>query len=540
MVLIKWLWTVLKGNRLQASLNAILGLMGVAVSLSTVYAMQHAIDIACHAVQGSLWLAVGIMALLIVVDFAIIISRTWIRSLLGVKAQNKMQQQILDRLLRSEWEDGRHRHTGDIINRLETDVVTVVNFVTETLPSTLSVIALFAGAFLYLFNMDAGLALVTVAILPVFMLLSRVYMKRMRRYSRDVRNTDSKVQSILTEAVQNRMLVKTLECDRVMVGRLGTTHAELRTNVKRRTKFSVVSRLLLNLGFSGGYLVAFLWSALRLYEGTITFGAMTAFLQLVYRIQGPARDMTKLAPAFVGVFTAAERLIELEQAEPEQQGEPHLMKSVCGVRFDNVGYAYSDDERGNKVIDGLSFDFPPGSCTAVIGETGVGKTTLVRMILSLIKPAEGRVVIYDNDKEEDVSPLFRCNMVYVPQGNTLLSGSVRSNLQLGNLHATDLQMADALRKACADFVLDHPQGLDASLSEWGGGISEGQAQRIAIARALLRDRSILIFDEATSALDPETERKLLQNILADNSKTVIFITHRPAVVDYCTQVLRLE
>lgn len=535
--IIPWLWKALKGNRLQVALNALLGLLGVAVSLSTVWAMQNAIDIASHAVSGSLFWAVGIMAALILCDFAINISRTWIRNILGVKAQNRMQQQMLDRLLRSEWQSKERMHSGDVINRLEMDVNSVVVFVTETLPNALSVVALFIGAFCYLAHMDAYLALVTIGILPVFMLLSRLYVGRMRKYSRDVRNSDSQVQSILTETVQNRMVVKTLECDDMMVRRLGDTHAELRQRVRRRTKFSVFSRLILNVGFASGYLVAFLWSAVRLYEGTITFGAMTAFLQLVYRIQGPARDITKLAPAFVSVLTAAERLMELEQMPLETQGEQRLVQAPCGIRLTGVTYAYAD-EPDKKVIDNLTFDFKPGTCTAVLGETGVGKTTLVRMILSLVRPQDGKVCIYNNENETEVSPLTRCNFVYVPQGNTLLSGTIRDNLMLGNPEATDEMIREALEKSCAGFVMQLPDGLDTKISESGGGLSEGQAQRIAIARALLRNRSVMIFDEASSALDPDTERKLLENILRDNDKTVIFITHRHAVVEYCMQVLR--
>ena len=264
---------------------------------------------------------------------------------------------------------------------------------------------------------------------------------------------------------------------------------------------------------------------------------MTAFLQLVNRVQGPAKNLTKLVPQFVYVFTAAERLMELEENPLEEQGHPVYVKAPCGVRLENVSYAY---EEGGKVIDNLSFDFLPGSCTAILGETGAGKTTLVRMILALMRPQEGKVLIYNGHDAKELSPLMRCNFVYVPQGNTLLSGTIRENLKLGKLDATDEEMEEALRMSCADFVMDLPEGLDTICSESGGGLSEGQAQRISIARALLRDRSIMLFDEATSALDPDTERHLLQNILEKHDKTVIFITHRPAVIDYCDQTLKVE
>ena len=326
--------------------------------------------------------------------------------------------------------------------------------------------------------------------------------------------------------------------DRIMVGRLESMQGELRRNVVKRTAFSVFSNLILNFGFSLGYLVAFLWAAVRMSANTLSFGGMTAFLQLVNRIQSPARSLTKLVPAFVSVFTAAERLMELEENPLEEQGKPIMLAAPCGVRMTNVGYAYDAD--GGKVLDQLSFDFRPGSCTAILGETGAGKTTLVRLILALLRPQAGKVEIYSGQRSEELSSRTRCNLVYVPQGNTLMSGSIRENLQLGKLDATEAEMEAVLRQACADFVMELPDGLDTLCTESGGGLSEGQAQRIAIARALLRDRSIMLFDEATSALDPETERQLLQNILSSHEKTIIFITHRPAVVDYCDQTLKIE
>ena len=547
----RWLWRVLQGNRLQAVLNATIGLFGVALGLASVWAMQRAIDIASGMLAGSLYIAVGVMAALILGEFAVGISRVWVRNILGVKAQNRMQQRVLARLLRSEWRGREAMHSGDIINRLEQDVKTVVTFLTETLPSTLSTLAMFVGAFVYLFQMDTWLAITTVAILPVFILVSRVYIAYMRRYNRKVRDTDSLIQSLLTETMQHRMLVKTMEADEQMLDRLGNTQQTLRQWVRKRTAFSVASNFFLNLGFSIGFLVAFLWGALRLYAGTLTFGGMTAFLQLVNRIQGPARDLAKLVPSFVSVFTAAERLMELEDIPEEQQGEPCMVMAPCGVRFDKVTFNYGAPGQQPALRD-FSVDFKPGTCTAVMGETGTGKTTLIRLLLALVKPQEGEISIYSSETSNtcptsstsqtsfsSLSPLHRCNFVYVPQGNTLLSGTLRENLQLGSPQATDHQMREALQMACADFVAELPDGLDTRFSEQGGGLSEGQAQRIAIARALLRPGSIMLLDEATSALDVETEKKVLENILSDHRRTVIFVTHRPAVVNYCDQVVTI-
>lgn len=534
----RWLWRAWRGNRLQAILNALVGLLGVIISLSSVWAVQHAIDVASHEIEGKILIAVLLMGALILCNFGLNIASVWIRNLLGIKAQNRMQQKLLDRILRSKWNGKESLHSGDVLNRLETDVANVVNFLTEVIPNSLSTLALFIGAFSYLFLMDWRLAIVIVIMIPIIILFSRVYVRQMRHLTSEVRSSDSKVQSILQETIQHRMLIKTLEGDGAAVDRLEDTQSVLRTNVVRRTKFSVFSYLVLNLGFSTGYLVAFAWAATRLSSGTLTFGGMTAFLQLVNKIQNPARQLTHLIPQFVSVFTAAERLMELEENPLEEQGEPIEMASPCGVRFTDVAFAYEDSE--DNVIEHLNYDFYPGSCTAILGETGSGKTTMVRMILALLHPNSGKVEIYNRKESRELSPLLRTNFVYVPQGNTLMSGSIRDNLRLGKLDATDEEMEEALKQSCADFVLELPDGLNTLCTEQGGGLSEGQAQRISIARALLRNRSIMLFDEATSALDPETERELLQNILSKHDKTIIFITHRPAVVEYCDQTLEIE
>ena len=537
-VIFKWLWRAWRGNQLQAILNATIGLLSVVVSLAQVWAVQHAIDVASGHAEGSIYWSVGVMAMLVLCGFALRICSIWVRNILGIKAQNRMQQRMLDRILRSEWTGKESHHSGDVLNRLEQDVGTVVSFLTETIPNTISVVAMFVGAFLYLFSMDKVLAFVIVGIIPVFVLLSKLYIGQMRRLTRQVRDSDSKVQSVLQETIQHRMLIKTLESDSIMVDRLESTQSELRHRVVKRTAFSVVSNFILNAGFSVGYLIAFLWAALRMADQTLTFGGMTAFLQLVNRIQGPARDLTRLAPVFVGVFTAAERLMELEENPLEEQGDPIPLTAPCGVRLEHITYAYDDGD--SNVIEQLDFDFYPGSCTAVLGETGAGKTTLIRLILALLHPNEGKVILYNQQEQKELSPLMRCNFVYVPQGNTLMSGTIRDNLRLGKLNATEEEIKAALEMSCASFVMELPDGLDTVCTEAGGGLSEGQAQRISIARALLRNRPIMLFDEATSALDPETERQLLHNILSNHDKTVIFITHRPAVVDYCDQTLHLQ
>ena len=354
-----------------------------------------------------------------------------------------------------------------------------------------------------------------------------------------VRESDSRIHAVMQESLQHKMVVKTLEQGDGMTRKLGALHGQLYGEVAARTRFSVLSRSLVSMGFSFGYLTALLWGVFRIQEGAITFGVMTAFLQLVGRIQRPLADLSRLIPSLVGALTSAERLMELEELPLEPDGEAIRMDSVAGIRIHDVSFSYADSSK--RVLDGLTADFAPGTMTAILGETGAGKTTLIRLILALVRPTQGRVTIYDASREIEVSPLTRGNLIYVPQGNTLFSGSIRENLLLGRPDATDEELWAVLETACADFVERLPEKLDTLCSEQGGGLSEGQAQRIAIARSLLRTGTVLLLDEATSALDPETERRLLHNVATtQRGKTVIFITHRPSVLEYCDHVLRID
>ena len=526
--IVKWLWAVAAGNRLQTLLNAVIGIASVAMSLISVHVVKNAIDIASHAIDGDIYTAIAWMGAVIIIDFALSISGIYVRNILGVKAQNRMQQKMLERVLRSEWNSRKAMHSGDIVNRLEGDVNVVVGFLTETMPGALSTALLFIGAFCYLYSMDSTLALITVAVVPLCVVMSKFYVKKMRRLNRQVRDSDSKIQSVMQEIVQHTMLIRTLEGDQPMIGRLTESHRQLRQNIVSRTLFSVLSNLTLNLGFALSYLLTFAWSAIRLSQGSLSFGGMTAFLQLVSRIQGPARSLAKLLPQSVAVITAAERLMELEDIPEEEEGNPLFVQPPCCLNLKNVSFRY--DDNSPWVLKDFSYTFRPGTATAVMGETGAGKTTLIRMLLALTKP----------QKEETLTHLHRCNFVYVPQGNTLMSGTIRENLLLAKPDATDDEMRQALHTSCADFVLSMPDGLDTPCSEQGGGLSEGQAQRIAIARALLRDRPVMLFDEATSALDTETEEQLLRNILATRKKTIVFITHRKMVCQFCDNILKVD
>ena len=554
-----WFFQIFRQVKLQSLINMTSGIIRVGLDFAFIWATKQVIDVAtgnAHAtvsifncqfsilpttLMGAGTLLVGIMVLQMALGYA----GRWIAALLGVNAQNKMQRRIFNHLLRSEWRGKELRHSGDVLNRLVSDCQTVVNVVTDTLPQALAVLVRLTCAFLFLYSMDAMLAVGVTVILPVFILLSRMYIRRMREITREVRKTDSRIQSTLQESIQHRMVLKTLERIETMLQVVSGQQATLRKQVRQRTLFSSTSNLVLNTGFGGAYLFAFLWSANRLAAGSITFGMMTAFIQLCGQIQGPFRDMTRFIPAIISSFTAAERLMELEETPLEEDGEPIRFEAGAGIRVEDVTFAYDDHSR--KILEHLNLDFPPGSSTAILGETGAGKTTLIRLILALLKPQEGKVVMYAGTPSESipVSARTRCNIVYVPQGNSLFSGTLRWNLQLGDPEATEEQMHEALRLACADFVFSLPDGLETVIGEGGAGLSEGQAQRIAVARALLRKGSILLLDEATSALDQQTEHQLLNNLIEHNQQqdirsTLLFVTHRPAVVEHCSQLITIN
>ena len=537
--LASWLWRSSRGLRLQAVLNALIGILSVTLDFAFIYATKWTIDIATNRAEGSLRMAAYALVAIMVTKIMLGFARKWVSALLGVRSLNILQQRLFSHLLQSEWNGQEDRHSGDTLNRIEQDVRDLTSCITETFPALLEVSYRFIGAFFYLFHMDSRLACLIVCIVPCFLVLSKVYVRKMRTITREIRSTESRVQSILQESIQHRAILKTLERTGTMIEKLMQTQSELRSHVRHRAIFSSSSSTLLSFGFGAGYLVTFLWGVNSLQAGTITYGMMISFIQLVGQIQGPFRDMTRFIPILINTLTASERLMELEDVPLEDDAEPIIFENGAGVRVADVSFHYK--EGGRAILSQFSCDFPKGSTTAILGETGAGKTTLIRLILALLKPSDGQIEMFDETQSVKVSPRTRCNLVYVPQGNTLFSGTIRDNLLLGNPDATEEEMREALETACAGFVMNRPDGLDTICGELGAGLSEGQAQRIAIARALLRKGSVLLLDEATSALDMQTEQQLLKNLSnREAGQTIICVTHRPAVIAYCTQVVEMK
>ena len=537
--LVFWLWQNSRGARKQAIINTGIGLLDVACQLLWVLACKHAIDIATGIKEGSLATTGILIGALMLVQIASRAVSRWIHAVTGNKVRNRMRRDVFARLLRCDWLHLQRHHTGDLINRLEGDVSGITTLMTETIPAAVVAATQLLASFVLLFTMSPLLAVAIFITLPICLAVSRVYIKKMRRLNRDVRDSDSRIQSVLQESLQHKELIKSLEQNDSTEQQLTDLQSRLQSQVASRTKFSLGAYTLIQLGFAAGYVIAFMWGVNSLSSGLITYGTMAAYLQLVGLIQRPTMDLSRYIPGIVSSLTAAERLYELEDIPIERQGDAVMLDGTAGVRFRDVTFRYEEGKR--FILDHFTFDFPPNSCTAIVGETGAGKTTLIRLLIALINPLDGSIELYNEKERHESSTLTRRNFVYIPQGNSLVSGTIRENLLMGNPEATDEEMKRALHIACAEYVLELPDGIDSQITERGGGLSEGQAQRIAVARSILRPGSILILDEVTSALDEATEQEMLKRLTQSQiGKTLIFVTHRPAVIDYCTQVLRIE
>ncbi|MBR5174652.1 MAG: ABC transporter ATP-binding protein [Bacteroidales bacterium] len=539
---VKGMWRLAKPALRRDFLTVCLGAVRIAASLSFVWICKRLVDIATGVADVSLWEHVWIMIGIVLVQIICSQASYYWEAYNITKTQNEMRQGFFSHVLGSRWNGRESFRSGDTVNRLEEDVRVLSDLVCSRFPSVVITLFQFLAAAAYLLSMAPSLLWVLLILMITAVACSKLYFKKLRQLTAVIRSEDSEVQQIIQENLQNRVLVLTLFGVGNVVSKLGNVQNLLVKNTITRLNYNAVARGFMSLGFMGGYTAAFLWGVFGIKSGTVTYGMMTAFLQLVGQVQRPVADLANQIPAFIKSLTSVERLLELEDLQLEVFKGDYMFDGTPGIRINDVTYSYPDSRRDSPVIDHFSHDFAPGSLTILAGPTGVGKSTLTRMMLGLLRPSGGSVQLYSSDGKSHVADAdTRCNFTYVPQGNTLLSGTIRENLLLVNPSATEQEIVDALRLAAADFVLDLPDGLETICGEGGTGLSEGQCQRIAIARALLHPGGIMILDEATSALDLETEEHLLDNIHSSlgGSKTIVFISHRPAAIRIADDVVTL-
>ena len=529
--IIGWLWKASRGYRLSIFNIGLVSTMSVAVAMLNVWVSKRLIDIATHNAEGNLVTYIIIFAscALAQILFSIIISKIEIKT--EVSLRNSLRHKYFTKIMESRWLGKEAFHTGDVLSRLDGDVSKIADTLSRTMPAVIATALQLLAALFFLGSMDWRLTLVVLLIMPAALLLSRAYINRMRRLTNDIRTTDSRINAHLQENIQHRVLITSFETTEQAIESLGEYQDNLQRQTITRNNYNLFSRSIVSLGFSAGYVTAFTWGVTGIASGAITFGTMAAFLQLVGQIQRPISRMSRQFATAVHTVASVDRLCELELPQ-EIKGEPIRLEGQVGVRLVDVDFTYPDSPR--KTIESFSHDFKPGSLTAVVGETGIGKSTLIRLMLALLSPENGKMAFYNAQSEVKISPRTRCNIVYVPQGNTLVSGTIRDNLLMGKPSATDQDMRDALYTAVAEFVHDLPDGLDTVCGEKGAGLSEGQAQRIAIARALLRPGGVILLDEPTSALDTQTEQTLIQRIRARlEGRTLIMVTHNEKTAQLC-------
>lgn len=461
---------------------------------------------------------------------------------------NAIRLKLYGQLFSRQLFDEQYLHSGDITSRMSKDIETVSDLTTSTFPQMVVTFIQLLGAFLFMRSMDERLAWALLILTPFAVVFGKLISRRLRQMTHDIREDESRIQMQIQEGMEQNAVLRALSSEAWMVGRLDETQQRLKGNMLRRARFTVAMRFVFGCVFSLGYIMAFIWGGLQLRNGAITVGVLTSFLQLVSQIQNPILTLINMVPQIIHATASIDRLEELEQNQghssfgsfEQNQRQAHHAHTgePVGLLADDICFQYATGDR--LVLDHFTHDFRPGTKTALMGPTGIGKTTIFRLMLALTTPQHGKLTIYDKSSHlKPVDETTRDYFSFVPQGNTLMSGTIRYNLQIAKPDATDSELQDVLHTAVADFVADLPEGIDTELGERGSGLSEGQAQRIAIARGLLRPGPILLLDEISASLDEQTERQLYTRLFDRYpQKTMIFITHRPSVSELCNDVLR--
>lgn len=517
----------------------LLGIIRTLLSLTFVWVCKELVDIATGVSQEPLGQWTAFMIACIVLQICCRIASSYCEQYGRINIQNNLRARLFYSLISSRW-SGRERFgTGDAVNRLEEDIRVVSELVSSHIPAVVVTFAQLAAASTFLLFISPNLLWALVGLMIAGIIASRLSFRKLRSLSTAIRTKDGEIQQHIQEHLQNRVVALTIIGIERVMATLNTLHNALRYNTIKRLNFHSLNSALLSVSFMGGYAAAFLWGVYGIKSGAVTFGMMTAFLQLVSQIQMPLSELARKIPAFIHALSSIERLAELENLDPEENAPLCRLEAPAGILFKDVTFSYPDSHSG-VLFNSFSHNFLPGTMTVVAGATGIGKSTLVRLMLGLLKPQSGSILIYGSSSNSHcASKATRCNFKYVPQGNTLLSGTILDNLLMADPKADRERIDAALHIAAADFVHSLPEGLQTICGESGSGLSEGQCQRIAIARALLQSGSVLLMDESTSSLDPATESLVLQNLRTLSNHTIIFISHREAVMKSADSLLEL-
>ena len=537
---IRWYWQQTYGIRARLLTRIATGLIQVGLGLLLVWLSRRFIDV-------SIWkddMARDIAVLFAVVALLVVMRQTvfYLTNITDTLLQNAMRQRLFRLVMGRKMYAGTAAiHSGDVCQRLEQDVLAASTIVTTVLPGMVVTLVQLVCAFLLMHFFDSWLAWSLLLSTPIVIVCAKYLSHKLKQMSLEIRKEESDIQKTIQESVEQSLAIKVLQGESVMRGRLQEKQSRLEKLVRRRVRFTLISRLLLGLSFSFGYFGAFVYGGIQLRNGVVTIGVMTAFLQLVSQIQNPILTLLGMIPQLIHSTASVDRMSEVEHLEQEESLSSALSQpnGNIGIRLAGITYSYPDSQK--TILDSFTHDFKPGTSTALLGETGRGKTTLLRIISGLAIPQEGKVSLYDINGKEMTGAEMRRHIVYVTQGNTLMSGTIRANLLLAKPEATEEELKRALHTAVADFVFRLPQGIDTVIGEHAARLSEGQAQRIAIARGLMKEGKVMLLDEISSALDTETERELLSRLSREYpGRTIVCVTHRPEAARACGEILTLK
>ena len=539
----KWIAAYTRRYRAAVIIYTLLGILSASFALVSAVASKYTIDIITGHDRARLWFVIAVMIASSVVSVALKSTVSRISAKVSIKVNNDIQAEVFDKVIRADWNTLNGYPGGDLLNRLNSDAYTVAGNAISWLPDLIIASYTFIITLLSIMYYDAVMALLALSSAPFLIFSARRLIGRMRSFGQKVRELNSGMMAFETETFNNLDSIKSFGITDKQSERLRQMQGEYKKVSLDYNLFSIKTEAVLSLIGSAVQMAAFCYCLYLLWNGKILYGTMTLFLSQGAKLSSAFNSLVKTVPVFLNASVSATRIRELMAMPPEECGAGEdTLNAARGltVRLEDVSFAY---KAGETVLDEVNFTAAPGEIVAVIGPSGGGKTTMVRMILSLIRPRQGRAELSDGyGQAQEMNATLRGFFSYVPQGNTLISGTIADNLRMVKPQASDEEIEAALKTACAwEFVNRMENGADSSVGEHGHGLSEGQAQRIAIARAVLRDAPIMLLDEATSALDVATERQVLRSImLAHPNKTCIVTTHRPSVLGMCSRVYRVH
>lgn len=514
-----------------------------ASSLISVYNTLISKSLIDNAIGGNTSQVIKYLIIMISITLGMMLLNP-ITSLLSTHASTKLNQNIQNKMFEhieySSWLEQSKFHSVSLLTRITSDVATISSTLLSTIPNIISILVTLLASFSTLIYLAPSIAIIAIFIGPFLVLVSRYFSKKLKDLYKKAQEEDVKYRAFIQESVQNIMIVKTFCMEKINMDRLIQIQNNKYNIAMKNTKLSAMTGLAMSLCSNLAYFTIFCWGALNISTGVTTYGTFTAMLQLYGKVQSPFSSLASMFPGLISTIAAAERLMELEEIPLEKSSEKEVIDFINPeITFEDVSFEY---KKGTKIINDINLTIPYGETIAFVGPSGEGKTTLIRLILALINPSSGKVYLKENNKKDSFNRDYRNLISYVPQGNTLFSGTIEDNLRYGNFEATEEEIYEALKTACAlDFVNELENGIKTVIGEKATGISEGQAQRIAIARSFLRKKPILILDEATSALDPETEVSVLKSVKSlPHKPTCIIITHRPSALNICHRIIRLE